>query len=146
MQARRGPSRGLIERLQPIDQAGARRPGWCTSGLSAGYVPSKPRMERSSPAASGPTRVEDSPGHLLAIALIPTSYTALSRQGQALHDVECPVGGPRHTRKQKAERGSKNVRRCEICLQRNSPAKSHNGISLFHGLSRAAFDELGLFG
>jgi hypothetical protein len=44
---------------------------------------------------------------------------------------------------------SKDPKMCGVvkfALQRNSPAKSHNGISLFHGLSRAAFDELGLFG
>ena len=63
------------QRLQPRPDrtAPADRPGWCRSGLSAGYVPSKPRMERSSPVASGPTPGADSPGHLLAIALISTS-------------------------------------------------------------------------
>ena len=39
-----------------------------------------------------------------AIVLISTSRTALSRQGQALHGIRRPVGGLRHTRKQKDAR------------------------------------------
>ncbi len=85
----------MPDRTSPAD-----RPGWCTSGLSAGYVPPKPRMERSSPVASGLTPGADSPGHLVAIALISTSCTAVSRQGPALQGIACAVGGLCHTREQ----------------------------------------------
>src|ERR1700675_68417 len=91
--AAREKANACAQRLQPRPDrtSPADRPGWCTSGLSAGYVPSKPRMERSSQVASGPTPGADSPGHLLAIALISTSCTALSRQGRGLHDIACAV-------------------------------------------------------
>jgi hypothetical protein len=85
----------MPDRTSPAD-----RSCWYTSGRSAGYVPSRPRTECSSPVASGPTPGADCPGHLFAIALISTSCTALCRQARALHGIACAVGRLCHTREQ----------------------------------------------
>src|SRR6266436_1525799 len=96
----RREANACAERLQPRPDrtSPSDRPGWCTSGLSAGYAPSKRNSERSLPVASGRTRGADSPGHLLPIALISTPCTALISQGRALHGVACAVSGLCHTR------------------------------------------------
>src|SRR5229473_3867576 len=100
--AAREKANACAERLQPRPDrtSPADRPGWCTSGLSAGYAPSKRSSERSLPVASGRMPGADSPVHLLAIALISTSCTALCRQGRALHGVACAVGRLCRTREQ----------------------------------------------
>ena len=140
------PPQPAVRRRQGAQNAKAKRRGGPAAGQSrstAGastrlvhvrYLQDTPRAGLDvSPAASGPSR--ETSGH-------PQHALIRHRWGQR-GTVWCPVGGLRHTRKQKAgARGSNNVRRCGICLRRKRPATRRHGTlvrpimgCLLHGLA-----------
>src|ERR1700675_1983337 len=104
-------------------------------------MPSEWRSERCWPVASDRMPDADSPDHSSATVLISTSRTALNHRCAALHGIAPPVGGLRHTRKQKSAR-AEFLQRATF---RNIRAKKkpRDAAGLFRKLSASPFWRLG---